>query len=109
MKKLIIVAVLIGLISVSAFADSFSIKNGTGLWTFYEIYVSYDFSDDWGDDQLGYDVLEPGESIHITSTLSLSSVTLDILIIDEDGDTYTIYGKRVKNGETVTITLADID
>ena len=109
MKKLILIAVFIGLTSVSVFADTFYVKNGTGLWTFYAVYVSYNFSDDWGDDQLGNEVLEPGESLRINSALSLSAVTIDFLIIDEDGDTYTIYGKKVRNGGTVNITLADLD
>ena len=109
MKKLIIIAVLFGVISASVFADTFYIKNGTGQWTFIEVYVSYNFSDEWGVDQLGDEVLEPGESLRINSSLSLSGVTIDFLIIDEDGDTYTIYGRGVKNGETVNITLDDLD
>jgi hypothetical protein len=89
--------------------STFHVKNDTGLWTFYAVYVSYNHSDNWGDDQLGYDVLEPGESLEITSSLSLNKVTIDFLIVDEDGDTYTIYKKKVKNGGVVKITLADLD
>ena len=73
------------------------------------MYVSYNHSDDWGDDQLGDNMLEPGESIKITSSLSLNKVTIDFLIVDEDGDTYTIYDKKVKDGGIVKITLADLD
>jgi len=89
--------------------STFQVKNDTGLWTFYAVYVSYNHSDNWGDDQLGDDVLEPGDSLKITSSLSLDKVTIDFLIVDEDGDTYTIYNKKVKNGGVVKITLADLD
>jgi hypothetical protein len=109
MKKLIFVVVLTGLVAVSVFSDTFHVKNATGLWTFYAVYVSYSDSDEWGDDQLGDEVLEPGQSLKITSTLPLSRVTIDFLIVDEDGDTYTIYGKKVSNGGVVSITLADLD
>jgi spore coat protein U-like protein len=96
-------------VSQKANLSTFQIKNDTGLWTFYEVYVSYNHSDNWGKDQLGDDVLEPGGSLKITSSLSLNKVTIDFLIMDEDGDTYTIYDKKVKNGGVVKITLADLD
>jgi len=90
-------------------SSTFHVKNDTGLWTFYEVYVSYNHSNDWGNDQLGNDILEPGESLKIISSLSLNKVTIDFLIVDEDGDTYTIYDKKVKDGGVVKITLADLD
>jgi len=109
MKKFILITVLMGLAAISVFADTFHVKNDTGLWTFYEVYVSYNHSKDWGDDQLGDDVLEPGETLRIISSLSLNKVTIDFLIVDEDGDTYTIYNKKVSNGGVIKITLADLD
>jgi hypothetical protein len=45
--------------------------------------------------------------MRLQSDRPLSSVTVDILLIDEDGDTYTIYGKKVYKGK-VEITLDDL-
>ncbi|GHU46753.1 hypothetical protein FACS1894200_00980 [Spirochaetia bacterium] len=109
MKKLILAGLLIALSSVAVFADTFTLKNGTGSYTFYELYISYNHSDDWGPEQLGDGVMGPGQSGTVNVPVSLNSVTIDITIVDEDDDTYTIYGKRVRNGGTVTITLDDLD
>ena len=106
---IIIVAVVIGVFCSCSDDNTFKVKNGTGLWTFYEVYVSYNHSDDWGDDLLEDELLKPGKSLQITSSLSLKDVTIDFLIVDEDGDIYTIYGKKVRSGGTVNITLADLD
>jgi len=109
MKKVLLILVLIGFLTVSVFADQFYLRNDTGYWTFYEVYISYNNQNTWGEDLLGYDVMSPGERVLFNSPRSLSSVTVDFMIVDEDGDTYTIYGKRVANGGTVSITLADLD
>ena len=109
MKKLILVLVLVGLTAAFVLADTFYLKNSTGFWTFYDIRVSYNRSNDWGSDVLGNDVLEPDEVLRITTTRSLNTDTLDFKIIDEDGDTYTIYGRRVRDGQTIEITLDDLD
>ncbi|GHU36912.1 hypothetical protein FACS1894172_20140 [Spirochaetia bacterium] len=109
MKKLILAGLLTALTSVAVFADTFNLKNNTGDYTFYEVYVSYNHSDDWGPEQLDTEVMAPGEYMTFDVPLSLNTVTLDIMIVDEDGDTYTIYGKRIRNGGTVEITLADLD
>ena len=109
MKKIILLMVLIALTEVFVFADRLYVRNGTGEYDFYEIYVSYGDASRWGNDLLGTHVLGPGETLEIDSPRPLNSVNLDFLIIDEDGDTYTLYDKRVRNGETVVITLDDLD
>jgi hypothetical protein len=108
MKRLLFTALLFGMAVCAALADQFYLVNSTDTWSFHEVYIAYRHSDDWGDNQLGpIEVLEPDESLQIHSDQPLSSVTVDILIIDEDGDTYTIYGKKVYKGK-VEITSDDM-
>ena len=109
MKKLICVLLLAGMIATSVIADTFFIRNGTGSWTFYYVYVSDSRSSEWGEDLLGRDVLEPGETLRIETTIPLSGTTWDIMAIDQDGDTYTLPATRISSNQTITITLSDID
>ena len=109
MKKFLLVAVLIGLTAVFAFAENFNIKNGTG-YTIYEVYVSNSNSSNWGDDILDSDeVLRADRTVRIELPNSWRGGNIDILAIDQDGDTYTLHDRRVKNGDTITVTLADLD
>ena len=109
MKKLLLVLLIFGMTGAVCFAQDFFIQNGTGGYTFYYIYVSDARSSDWGNDLLGRDVLRPGERFRITTLVPIDSTTWDIKIIDEDGDTYTIMRRRIRAGETIIITLADLD
>ncbi|GHU46741.1 hypothetical protein FACS1894200_00940 [Spirochaetia bacterium] len=109
MKKLILAGLLVALSSVAVFADTFTLKNGTSS-TFYEVYISLSDSDDWGDELLGDEyVIEPGDSMTFDVAVKLNSTTIDIGAVDEDENAYTIYDRQVRNGATVTITLADLD
>ena len=109
MKKLILLMALVVLAEIFVFADRLYVRNGTGDYAFYEVYVSYGDTSRWGDDILGEHILEPGETLEIDSPRSLNSIVLDFLVVDEEGDTYTIYDRRVRNGETIVITLEDLD
>ena len=108
MKKLILVLVLVCLISTFALADSFLLRNST-LSTFFYIYVSDSRINDWGDDLLGNQILSPGETLRIESDIPMNSTSWDIRIIDDDGDTYTLMGRRINSGATVSITYDDLD
>jgi len=109
MKKFVLVVVLVALTAVFAFADTFTLRNGTG-YTIFEVYISHGTSSDWGDDILDDDeVLGPNRTVGINIPDSWRGDPIDILVIDEDGDTYTIYDRVVKDGETVTVTLDDLD
>ena len=109
MKKLLLVLVLFGLIAAAGFADEFYIRNETGGYTICYVYVSDSRSSDWGSDLLGNSVLRPGQSITITTTVPIGSTKWDIKVVDEDGDTYTIMSRTIRNRETITVTLADLD
>ena len=109
MKKLILVLLLVGLTGVFAIADQFFIENGTGGYSFYFIYVSDARSSDWGNDLLGVNILRPGQRFEVITLVPIGSTTWDILIIDEDGDTYTFMRRAIRNNEVIRVTLADLD
>ena len=108
MKKLILVLVLVGMLATSVFADAFIIRNSTES-VFLFVYVSDSRLTDWGNDILGNQVLSPRETLRVTTPIPIGSTTWDIRIIDDDGDTYTVYNRRIRDGETITVTYADLD
>lgn len=59
-----------------------SVENDSD-WVIEEFYMSPTDDDDWGDDLLGDDILEPGDIFTLTN---ISCDDWDILIVDEDGD-----------------------
>ncbi|GHU46750.1 hypothetical protein FACS1894200_00970 [Spirochaetia bacterium] len=115
MKKLILAGLLIALSSVAVFADTITLKNGieplkngTMPGMFFKVYISPSGSDDWGDDLLGNAVVGPGKSMTFDIAVNLNSTTIDIAVIDHFENEYIIYDRKVRNGATVTITLADL-
>lgn len=82
------------------------ITNGLGNWDIWYAYVSESSESDWGDDRLGSSILSPG----CVLTVWVDPGTYDILLEDEDGDTYTRYGVTVgASGYDWEATLADMD
>ena len=63
----------------------FTLVNKTGLSIDY-VYVSPTNDDEWGEDVMGRDVLEHGESVDIVFSRSEKSCMWDLKIKDEDGD-----------------------
>jgi hypothetical protein len=109
MFRKIILLLLLGafvLGSAAAFDGYVDIINETGYTIFY-IYVSHHSSEDWEDDVLGDEVLSDGETYRVRLNGYPDSI-FDILIEDEDGDTYTFWGVDV-SVEDVTVTIADMD
>lgn len=80
------------------------ITNDLGAWNVEEIYI--DPSDQaWGDNRIS-EVMEPGDDV----TISVPAGTYDMQIVDEDGDTYTLWGVEVgADGYEWAVTLSDID
>lgn len=91
---------------IFAFDGYVDITNNTGF-TIYYIYVSHHSSEDWEDDVLGDEILPDGETYRVNLTGYPDSI-FDILIEDEDGDTYTFWGVDVAY-EDVIVTLDDLD
>ncbi|HEX8169481.1 MAG TPA: hypothetical protein VF824_02950 [Thermoanaerobaculia bacterium] len=52
-------------------------------WEIHHLYLSSTDDDEWGDDQLGEDVLTKGDSVTLTD---IPCDTYDIRVVDEDGD-----------------------
>jgi len=82
-----------------------TIVNDLGAWDIYYVYV--DPSDaPWGDDRLGADILTAESEL----TVWVDPGTYDMMVEDEDGDTYTVWGIDVdEEGYTWNVTLADMD
>lgn len=72
---------------VEATEATVTIENGLGSWTVWYAYC--DASDaPWGEDRLGTELLEPGESISFEVEAGIS---YDLKVIDEDDDEYILW------------------
>lgn len=67
---------------------SIEIVNRT-RWAIYEIYFSPSDADEWGDDQLDGETIEPGD--HFTLS-DIPCELWDVLLIDEEGDECVVLG-----------------
>jgi hypothetical protein len=88
MKRLILAAILAIAVTSPLAAQSkldFTLVNKTGLTIDY-IYVSPTNDNEWGEDVMGRDVLEHGESVDIVFSRSEKSCMWDLKIKDADGD-----------------------
>jgi hypothetical protein len=71
----------------NVFADprDFTLENDS-LSYITHLYVSPSSSDSWGDDVLGVDVLDPGQSVDITFDPSSGRTCIyDLLVVTHDG------------------------
>lgn len=107
-KRIVLVVLLCSLVAglALAFDGYVDITNKTG-YTIYYIYVSHHLEEEWGEDLLGTEVLLDGDTFRVTLTDYPDSI-FDILIEDEDGDTYTYWKVDVEMHD-VEVTLADLD
>jgi len=108
MKRILMIVALAAMAAGALFAfDGYvDITNDTG-YDIYFIYVSHSDDDSWGDDMLGDDILESGDTYRVYLSGQPSSI-FDILIEDEDGDTYTFFDVDVEYDDIV-VTLDDLD
>jgi opacity protein-like surface antigen len=107
MKKIVFLMVLFtAVVFTAAAADPviITVINNTGEDIYY-LYVSRSDSDDWGDDLLDDDVLEPGEGYQV----SLPPGTWDIQVEDDWGDTYTKSDVRIIRSTVIKMTPDDLD
>jgi len=61
----------------------FTLVNKTGF-TIDEVYVSPNDDDDWGEDVMGKDVLDDGESVDITFSRKETTCNWDLKVVDSD-------------------------
>ncbi len=65
----------------------FTLVNDTGM-DIYALYISPKDEDNFGEDILGLDVLADGESAEIKVDIKGDTCVWDLMIEDEDGDSY---------------------
>ena len=79
-------AVVLGLAATASFAapgDMSVIIKNKSEWIFTELYLSSVDDSEWGPDQLGRDVINPGESFTLQG---VSCDAYDVRLVDEDDD-----------------------
>ncbi len=83
------------------------ITNDLGSWEIWYVYVSTSDQTEWGEDWLGAsNILSPGNTL----TVNVGQGTYDMMVEDEDGDTYSLYGVEVgSSGYTWNVSLSDMD
>ncbi len=106
-KNILIAAAALLAVPTIATAQATSVvMNNQSSFTIYSMYLSPTASDDWGPDQLGEDVVEPG------ATLTLSGIscgTYDVRLTNPAGETCTISGYDICSGsETWTLTTSNL-
>ena len=106
MKKiLMLLAVSLAVTVVSGCGGTVPVKiiNELGAWDIEEVYI--DPSDEpWGENLIS-ETLEPGEEI----TLSVLPGTYDLMVVDEDGDEYTLWIVEIgSGGYDWAVTLDDL-
>ncbi len=84
-----------------------SITNELGDWTIWYVYANPSDSDSWGEDRLGSELLEPGDTF--TFYLSAND-SYDFKVEDEDGDTYTFRDAWIdEDGVYWNVSLDEMD
>lgn len=81
-----------------------TIANDLGAWDIHEVFI--DPADQPWTTSLISTPVSPGNSV----TLNVSPGSYDIRCVDEDGDTYTMWGVEIGDGGyTWNVTLAHMD
>jgi len=103
---LLLIALFLMTTGLFAFDGYVDITNQTG-YTIYYVYVSNENDEYWGDDMLGDDYLYDGDTKRVYLSGHPSSV-FDIMVEDEEGDTYSFYSVDVELTD-INVTLANLD
>jgi hypothetical protein len=114
MKKFFLLALVFlsaGLFGqMSETLNTITIQNNTGFEFIY-IFFSPGDSEYWGPDILGADTLPDGESAEFLVSYPDYSNDFDIMMVDEDGDTYSFYNYTISDDSPayIEVTLDDYD
>jgi hypothetical protein len=81
-------------------AASVEIKNRS-QWAIYHLHVGPAGDPDWGPDQLGEHVINPGETFTLNK---IRCGSYDLQLIDEDGDACAIYNVKLCDDKVWDIT-----
>lgn len=80
------------------------ISNNHPSLSIWYVYLSVSTATEWGDDQLGSDIIAPGETYAWFAT---SGYTWDVKIVDGNSDSYEIYGDETLGAEeTISYTFS---
>jgi archaellum component FlaG (FlaF/FlaG flagellin family) len=112
MKKYYFFSLILLFITLNAYAQnrpSVRIVNNTG-YDIYYLYIRQTATEDWEEDVLDEDVLLDGDYINVELLYPLSVANrYDIMLEDEDGDTYTKLDVLIKENTQIEFTIGDID
>lgn len=75
-------------------------------WEIHAIHLSPSNDTSWGEDYLGRDVLEKGDSLTLSD---VSAGKWDVLVIDEDGDECIIEDVKLSNSDHDRWVIKDDD
>jgi len=82
--------------------QDFTLVNKTGV-EIHKLHIAPHSSDEWGDDILGKDTLDDGETLHITFHRSEKAAHWDLQIVDEKGNSVTWENLNLLEISTVTL------
>jgi hypothetical protein len=106
-KRIVLAAALFLTMATTAMAAGPIIRviNATG-YDMYHLQISLASSKLWEEDLLDRDVLFDGEYIDV---ILPKSGRWDVRLIDEDGDTYTLYNIRIYEDVDLTVGIDALD
>jgi len=106
--RLIVVLALSFLASTVAVAgdQDFTVHNQTGV-TIHRLYVSPHKADEWGEDILGRDALEDGDSVEIKFSRDETAAHWDLRVEDKEGNAITWENLNLLEISEVTLHYRD--
>ncbi|MGV8940116.1 MAG: hypothetical protein ACOH1P_01055 [Lysobacter sp.] len=92
------------LVSTAALAANVIFVNQSS-WEIHEVYFSPASQSNWGEDHLGSDILEKGDSLTLSG---VSAGRWDVRVVDEDEDECVIEDVRIGGSDKWVITDKDL-
>ncbi|MDR0448659.1 MAG: hypothetical protein LBH07_08315 [Treponema sp.] len=112
MKKILLAGIflVLGTLALSAQnLPTIRIVNNTG-YPIYGLFVSPASSDVWGEELLGEEILEDGQTITYRLPQPLNQENkYDIMLVDEDEDCYKKWNLTLTNNARIVFTMDDLD
>jgi hypothetical protein len=106
-KFILLLAVVITAAFVAGCGGKVPVKitNDLGAWSIEEIYIDPAENSEWTNNLIS-ETLESGSDV----TLNVAPGNYDIMLVDEDGDSYTRWEIEIgSGGYDWSVTLSDID
>lgn len=98
------VALALTFASTAALAANVIFVNQSS-WQIHEIYFSPASQSNWGEDHLGSEVLEKGDSLTLSG---VHAGRWDVRVVDEDGDECVLEDVRIDRSDRWAITDSDL-